>query len=444
MRYRKPVGHVGHGFSRTGRVRVRQDLLHQVRAPRAEIRAKHRQLRRQVPLHRDLPGVRGRDAEIRVYGERVERGAGRREAVGQRERPGRAGRDVERGRQRRLLGEQRGDALIHVGAAVDAIARANHQRVERRAPRETHARLESPPVGPHERVGAPVGRDEGHRGEVRRHVQVCETPASFGERRFEFPPDAVGQRDSGTRRPVVSHIRRIELPAEVLVRVAERDRARLRQPEQEVGEIESGGRAGEAERAAGILLSGDVVQDSPRLDPEPDVVRAAEAREIRPPHVRLGRRRGVSARAQAGHIAGKAQRRRPPVARVLVVAVDAREAGDVQAVGEERHQLAGRARVLIAQSQRHVPRGPQRQQAIRRQTGRGARVLEAKQRPRITGTALVRHAALNPVVASERVPSARVCRVLPRGVDDWCLVVDSPGGHILLPGRARAARTPAG
>ena len=68
-----------------------------------------------------------------------------------------------------------------------------------------------------------------------------------------------------------------ELPAEVLVRIAERDRARLRQPEQEVGEVEAGGRAGEAERAARILLSDDVVPDRPRLDPEPDVVRAAEA-----------------------------------------------------------------------------------------------------------------------------------------------------------------------
>ena len=249
---------------RTGRIRVRQHLLHQICAPGTEIRAKHRQLRRKIPLHQDLPGVRGRHPEVRVYGERVERGAGRRKAVGQRERPGRAGCDVERGRQRRLLGKQRGDALIHVGAAVDAIARAYDQRVKRRAPRETHARLQSPPVGPHERVGTRVGRDERHRGEIRRHLQVCETPARFGYRHFEFPPDAVGQREPGTRRPLVSHIRRIELPAKVLVGVAVRDRTRLRQPEQEVSEIEAGGCAGEAECTARILFAGDVVQDSAR------------------------------------------------------------------------------------------------------------------------------------------------------------------------------------
>ena len=102
-----------------------------------------------------------------------------------------------------------------------------------------------------------------------------------------------------------------------LVGVAEGDRARARQTEQEVREIRSGRRASEGEGAAGILLRHDVQPPDPRVaaggnrvpSVAPDAL-AAEA--VRP----IAIRRVLRAR-QSGDAARERQRRRSPVDRIL-------------------------------------------------------------------------------------------------------------------------------
>ena len=123
-----------------------------------EVRGVHRERHRQIALHRDLPVLRVADAEFRIDRKRVERGGDAErladeEAVGKRQRVLRRVADAERRRERRLLRQQRGDRLIDVGVAIDAVARANHERRARhRTPRDTEARLETALVRAHERL----------------------------------------------------------------------------------------------------------------------------------------------------------------------------------------------------------------------------------------------------------------------------------------------------
>ena len=78
--------------------------------------------------------------------------------------------------------------LIDVGVAIDAVARANHQRAERRAPRDAKARLRVRSGRPaRARRTSPSAVTSVTDGEPWRDVEVGETSPRFGDRRFDIP-----------------------------------------------------------------------------------------------------------------------------------------------------------------------------------------------------------------------------------------------------------------
>ena len=178
-----------------------------MRALRAEVGGDNRERRRQIALHRRLPVVRrSRRADPdrpRTCSSVVTPSGGRRSR-----RPASAGVagavcDVERGRERRLLREQRGDRLVDVGVAIDAVAARGPPATSRapaarrcqaaagsRACRGARASLE---IGARDRA-APIGRGDYWRdgAEVRRDVQIDEPSEPLGDRRFIVPAQRRG------------------------------------------------------------------------------------------------------------------------------------------------------------------------------------------------------------------------------------------------------------
>ena len=149
--------------------------------------------------------------------------------------------------------------------------------------------------------------------------------------------------------------------AEVLVGVAEGDRAASAACRAGSRRSRSRWRAGEGERAARILLR-DGCRSCCRRTSPPNVRlwRPRPRKLSRRPGVRLvarERRQGIGEPRDA---ARERQARRSPVDRILIVAGDAGLAGHVGAVREVRRRLVGQARELIAQPQRQELREPVR------------------------------------------------------------------------------------
>ena len=113
------------------------------------------------------------------------------------------------------------------------------------------------------------------------------------------------------------------LRAEVLVGVAEGDRAGVGHAEQEVGEIRTGGGAGEGEGAARILLREEVELLAAEVAADREVVRAVAPEDVEPDGAGLIAGEGLLAVGQPGDAAGEGEARRSPVLRLLVVAGDA-------------------------------------------------------------------------------------------------------------------------
>ena len=188
----------------------------------AEIRGVHRQRHRQIALERCLPVLRVADAQLRIDGKRIERVGDAehladQQPVGKRQRVLGVIADAERRRQRRLLRELRGDRLIHVGVAIDAVSRADDERRSRhRPPGDAEPRLEAALVrrtsdsGYVAPVTAPVASDAEDRrdgGEVRGDVEIHEPPEALGDRRLILPAHAEHQRERRAQAPVVGDIR---------------------------------------------------------------------------------------------------------------------------------------------------------------------------------------------------------------------------------------------
>ena len=225
---------------------VRQELLHQMAAVGAEIRGGHRERRRadraaRAPAScaRSRRGNPGSTANVLgvVPGAAVNPLA----SVS-----GLAAlfSTLKRLRERRLLRQQQRDRLIDVGVAIDAVARANHQRrTGDRTQREAEARLEPAPVGRSaSRIALPVTTGRMRRpGTPRRDVEIRRdgrTARSIGASYSQRTPAFTVR--PGLDPPVVGDVGVVRRRREILVRVAERDRAGVRHAEQEVGEVGAG------------------------------------------------------------------------------------------------------------------------------------------------------------------------------------------------------------
>ncbi len=114
-------------------------------------------------------------------------------------------------------------------------------------------------------MSVPTGRCRGRSrgGKVWSDVEVDEAVLELGDRRTVLPAHAGVDGEVGQDAPVVGRVGVVDGLAEILVGVAERDRAGVRHAEEEVGKIGAAGRllvprpgsgTGEGEGAARILL----------------------------------------------------------------------------------------------------------------------------------------------------------------------------------------------
>src|SRR5262245_18025942 len=102
--------------------------------------------------------------------------------------------------------------------------------------------------------GRMAGCNGCNRRKARRHLEVYETPVQLADRRAVFPPNAEIQGEAGAQSPIVCDVSSRPRRAEILVRVAEGDRAGVGDAEQEPGEIGSSRSARESKSAPRILL----------------------------------------------------------------------------------------------------------------------------------------------------------------------------------------------
>ena len=207
------------------------------------------------------------------------------------------------------------------------------------------------------RPGA-AGHDRRHGGEVRRRVEVDHLAVLLGERPQQLvaEPEVEGQRRALA--PVVLHEQAHRSAVQLDVAGPVLQARLLRQPEQEVGEVEAvaargrraarGVQAGEDERPARVRI-GAVARGVPP-------VVAAEPQRVRPdrPRPGVGRRDapvGALRRIEIAHARQAAERQigNAPVERIGRDAGDAGVAGDVHDV---RIPIDGLRRVL-RQGERH-------------------------------------------------------------------------------------------
>ena len=186
--------------------------------------------------------------------------------------------DVDRLRERRLLRQaasrstgrrsccdRRRNPRESPATSPAPAARPGRDAVEGRADRRARATSGyalpvSVPTGSLARTGAAAAKP-GATSRLTRRPNCSVSGDSYSHRTPRL--SGQGRRDA----PVVVDVRLDDRSAQELVGVAERDRAAVRDAEQEVGEVRSGGRAGEREHAARVLLAERVVAALLRTPP---------------------------------------------------------------------------------------------------------------------------------------------------------------------------------
>ncbi len=349
-------------------------------------------------------------------------GRRRGEAVRERQRVVDAVADRERFRQRRLLRQERDDGLIDRVVAIDAVAAADEQRRSgNRAPRHTHARLQSPPIGTDQAV---IGDDGRHGCEAGRDTQIHQPAEPLRRRRLIFPSRPNLHRPGRAEPPVVGEIGVRAAGAEILVGVAKGDRTGAGNAEQEVRQIGSSQRAGEREHAARIQLRAHVGRDVPHITPKREVVTAASPVGLHARVLRLAARVRGQRVAQAGH-GRELQRGRSPVLRILIVACDAGLARHVDAIGEVRRRAVRHADELITKAHRQRPIDAMHPADRCVDAGHPACVLEAEERRLIGGDVLIREQPDELIVDAERLRHACGQEALRGAGDERTLIVEA-------------------
>ncbi len=248
-------------------------------------------------------------------------------------------------------------------------------------------------------------------------------PIAFGERRLVLPAHPDVRRERRAKPPVVGDIRIGRDRSKVLVRVAERDRARVREAEQKVGDIGTGRGAGKRKTPAGVLLRQDVQAPKLEITAERQVVPAARPECLGHPSVRAIVRRQIRRARESGHAARECQGRRAPVDRSLVVARDPRGARDVLAIGEERRHLPRQLGELISHAQREDGREAMRPVDRHVESRDAIRIDESEHIRRVRRRSLIGERPEQLVPGVETVREPRLERVLMHRHQDRRLVV---------------------
>ncbi len=212
---------------------------------------------------------------------------------------------------------------------------------------------------------------------------------------------------------------------EELVGVAERDRARLRQAHQEIGDVGAGGRSGEREAASWVLLREDGQRHAADAAAEGEAVPPAVAKDFDGSAVRPAVVARVVAGRERRQTARERQRRRAPVGRVLVVPGDAGLTRDVHQVGEVRRHVGREIGEFVARAHEHELRqaiGPdQRRVGI----GHCGLVHEVEQVGGVGRDALIGHRSHELLAGVDHLGQPSLQAVLLRRDDDGHLVIEA-------------------
>ena len=204
---------------------------------------------------------------------------------------------------------------------------------------------------PHAGQGADrIRRDHWRRPcKTGRDVEVGQTSVALDVRRLVFPAEADVERQPSGDTEAVVDVCVVDAATNPCPWIPESNRARRRDAQEEIGEGAASRGAGERQRAARIRLRVQIEMVQAGVGAEREVVTAAPHLDLAAGHMRRPRRALVIAAAKVQQIR-EGDRRRTPVARILIVADDPGVARDVDAIGEERGRLAGDGGETVARA----------------------------------------------------------------------------------------------
>ena len=181
---------------------VRQELLHQARPFRSQVRCGHLKRGGQIALYRELPVLNVSHTKVRIDGEGCRADAHRSaKSICKRERIRSAVLNTQTFRKRRLLCHLNHHWRIRGSVAVNSVPPANdHRRRRDRPPCKTDARLNATPVRMQRAANDRCGGDE-----AGRDVEIDQASIEFRDRSFIFPSHAGVYRQAAVDPPVIGN-----------------------------------------------------------------------------------------------------------------------------------------------------------------------------------------------------------------------------------------------